>query len=139
MHCLRDYICRCISIHAPSRERPCLTCSLNIGHKISIHAPSRERLSTTGRRKIFMHISIHAPSRERHGSFLINGGAILFQSTLPRGSDFVPERLLFEHFEFQSTLPRGSDFWFFVPERLLFISIHAPSRERPQLAALKKE
>ena len=54
---------------------------------ISIHAPSRERLIMNKKEKIKLIISIHAPSRERHiiTTHLIL--MILFQSTLPRGSD----------------------------------------------------
>ena len=88
-----------ISIHAPSRER-CKT--------ISIHAPSRERCLKKSLCAACLAISIHAPSRER-----------------PRfESAFVIFVL------FQSTLPRGSDFSFVVALSSLRISIHAPSRER---------
>ena len=76
-------------------------------------------------------ISIHAPSRERLRLSPPSTGAMLFQSTLPRGSDRNQILLLFLNSIFQSTLPRGSDM-----ENLLNyawqkqISIHAPSRER---------
>ena len=55
-----------ISIHAPSRERPLATLGVEVTHEISIHAPSRERL-------VFSSGRLYAN---------------LFQSTLPRGSDF---------------------------------------------------
>ena len=77
-----------------------------------------------------LNISIHAPSRERLTAGQINRFIIIFQSTLPRGSDwaymqsnahqlisihapsrerlFILTRFSFS-FPFQSTLPRGSD------------------------------
>ena len=97
-----------ISIHAPSRERLGATDTLLLGGNISIHAPSRERRTNTivGNRRSnfnprslagatclqplsFSHvgISIHAPSRERLISDCLPVSPILFQSTLPRGSD----------------------------------------------------
>ena len=77
-----------ISIHAPSRERHYANAAWPHGHNISIHAPSRER-------------------RLRSLLWLIR--PLLFQSTLPRGSDFID---MFR----TGTYNR--------------ISIHAPSRER---------
>ena len=54
-----------------------------------------------------------------------------FQSTLPRGSDWISTGRLLLISAFQSTLPRGSDDkandWAI---RCVHISIHAPSRER---------
>ena len=100
-----------ISIHAPSRERRASALSANYNLGISIHAPSRERL--------------------RFHKFLLP--VLLFQSTLPRGSDlslivkgwkprnFNPRSLAgatknllrFLRFRtFQSTLPRGSDMFY---------------------------
>ncbi len=84
---------------------------------------------------------------------------LVFQSTLPRGSDYNPfqclpaanhfnprslagatrrsMRILYCASTFQSTLPRGSDNLVFVVERFLFpISIHAPSRERLEIKSL---
>ena len=55
----------CISIHAPSRERPCSSSSWMQALIISIHAPSRERPSSIKPSTIKAVISIHAPSRER--------------------------------------------------------------------------
>ena len=99
---------------------------------ISIHAPSRERhqpqrrfaspyrdfnpRSLTGAtiqlllREIRISISIHAPSRERPRATALIQASLLFQSTLPHGSD--PNERACTH----------SD----------AISIHAPSRERPE-------
>ena len=97
---------------------------------ISIHAPSRERLATSSAVTPNSSISIHAPSRERLVLLYLIVLMVLFQSTLPRGSDakqvlhlffdwnFNPRSLAgatIKHFFgllttlFQSTLPRGSD------------------------------
>ena len=57
----------CISIHAPSRERPGYFIFSSVHRNISIHAPSRERL------KLMI------------GPFV----AFIFQSTLPHGSDWL--------------------------------------------------
>ena len=54
-----------ISIHAPSRERLCLSVPLVKLRIISIHAPSRERLLFSLNKFANLTISIHAPSRER--------------------------------------------------------------------------
>ena len=107
-------------------------------------------LDTQGFRQI-MTISIHAPSRERQRVSSIAlppkdfnprslAGATSrtacfswwypFQSTLPRGSDLEYYVLPFFENIFQSTLPRGSDFLAVLSLNHLFISIHAPSRER---------
>ena len=99
--------------------------------RISIHAPSRERLLERPRPDIVAHISIHAPSRERLGGLQKMLILMLFQSTLPHGSDkslfsilswrkhFNPRSLTgatascrslsFFGYSFQSTLPHGSD------------------------------
>ena len=162
-----------ISIHAPSRERPCYHPLQAWQSKISIHAPSRERPSATSITINQFRISIHAPSRERLSGRYYFGlyqhfnprslaGATLFphprrkfaifQSTLPRGSDFLAHHLrnllmLFQstlprgsdstdiHLVklqvFQSTLPRGSDYHYTIAAPVtITISIHAPSRER---------
>ena len=54
-------------------------------------------------------ISIHAPSRERLAAVMFLASPLLFQSTLPHGSD-----------------PTADTF-----NTIVHISIHAPSRERP--------
>ena len=54
---------------------------------ISIHAPSRERLSPRFCHMASCMISIHAPSRERRRIKAQKMKSIIFQSTLPRGSD----------------------------------------------------
>ena len=76
-------------------------------------------------------ISIHAPSRERPICGSPFSPTILFQSTLPRGSDSLPGMLLNIALKFQSTLPRGSDKTTLKGKKTsINISIHAPSRER---------
>ena len=75
-------------------------------------------------------ISIHAPSRERRCCSISIGIPHIFQSTLPRGSDYLTATELLSIVEFQSTLPRGSDPDFFDITFNEDISIHAPSRER---------
>ena len=54
-------------------------------------------------------ISIHAPSRERPLNCLLDKVSMLFQSTLPRGSDRGAMDSVLNMMRFQSTLPRGSD------------------------------
>ena len=80
---------------------------------ISIHAPSRERQKLSKTSNGIKEISIHAPSRERLPAFKILLFAIIFQSTLPRGSDIL----------------------FFDVVCYNRISIHAPSRERPMFCS----
>ena len=99
-------------------------------------------------------ISIHAPSRERRMGSAFLTALLVFQSTLPRGSDrflvvvpapasisiHAPSRerhkanqLWYDMSIFQSTLPRGSDDYCCKEAYESFIiSIHAPSRERPE-------
>ena len=55
---------------------------------------------------------------------------LLFQSTLPRGSDMRELRAVVLATRFQSTLPRGSDVFAVTVANELIISIHAPLRER---------
>ena len=79
-----------------------------------------------------MPISIHAPSRERLHSPLVTMLVIIFQSTLPHGSDSAKNQQRVYDALFQSTLPHGSDHYqpYFACIYYI-ISIHAPSRERP--------
>ena len=79
-------------------------------------------------------ISIHAPSRERPFFPCPAEGKIYeFQSTLPHGSDVCCYRRNQFIEVFQSTLPHGSDCIAMLQHRSRpTISIHAPSRERPQ-------
>ena len=142
-----------ISIHAPSRERPDVQRYNDGGTVISIHAPSRERPYRREHQSHNNAISIHAPSRERpHINktdnitiFNFNPRSLAgatpmsmyidckqrFQSTLPRGSDPMPQGwAAFSYVAFQSTLPRGSDALKAQSASNTSISIHAPSRER---------
>ena len=63
---------------------------------------------------------------------------LLFQSTLPRGSDCVYTVLRVHSVLFQSTLPRGSDSNKCYSKYRRDISIHAPSRERLIFLVSKK-
>ena len=76
-----------ISIHAPSRERPVWYNIYKQQRAISIHAPSRERHGVWALERNQQDISIHAPSRERLYCIYDRKGELIFQSTLPRGSD----------------------------------------------------
>ncbi len=55
---------------------------------------------------------------------------LLFQSTLPHGSDSLAMQDDLVNMQFQSTLPHGSDAVNILIVQYLSISIHAPSRER---------
>ena len=99
-----------ISIHAPSRERHYHEDFVLMYLGISIHAPSRERQPAAAVLTDLPAISIHAPSRERRNMVILLYCRIIFQSTLPRGSDPM----------------------IFTYTFCILISIHAPSRERRQ-------
>ena len=119
-----------ISIHAPLRERRLPVSTIICRPKISIHAPLRERLeaakerieeadfnprSLTGATEAsnhsmsFLPISIHAPLRERHDFLRCINYPLIFQSTLPYGSDQYLLPTSGRPLKFQSTLPYGSD------------------------------
>ena len=163
-----------ISIHAPSRERRQLSTPILCEHQFQSTLPHgsdwlwlskiclmlnfnpRSLTGATLMRPFLKQktkISIHAPSRERLRQYEIAFQTMLFQSTLPHGSD-IAFKATFSCFKisihapsrerpvavlvasvrvgFQSTLPHGSDLR--RPGRVDFqppISIHAPSRERP--------
>ena len=98
-----------ISIHAPSRERhfdrPAPSSSLRYFNPRSLAGATVictalsgvlfdfNPRSLAGATTVFLHrfsrlkISIHAPSRERRWSDTPTVAAVIFQSTLPRGSD----------------------------------------------------
>ena len=84
---------------------------------ISIHAPSRERLAVYLDSSVLLAISIHAPSRERHAGAGYSSMDLVFQSTLPHGSDrcYIAYTDIFKA-----------------------ISIHAPSRERHSITPFIK-
>ena len=110
MRCLHDHTCRCISIHAPLRERPkypkapykccdfnprSLAGATGFRHaaaaqaEISIHAPLRERPQRYHAFTKSFSISIHAPLRERLVKTAAKALTTRFQSTLPCGSDSI--------------------------------------------------
>ena len=97
-----------ISIHAPSRERPfhkfCLQQDTDFNPRSLAGATT-----ITAALETSDSISIHAPSRERPPFSIASLGPVVFQSTLPRGSDHYHVILFGYDFRFQSTLPRGSD------------------------------
>ena len=82
-------------------------------------------------------ISIHAPSRERLMISCTMLSTTIFQSTLPRGSDIT--WMLYSpasrHFNPRSLAGATSRFMDY--KRRIVISIHAPSRERHNLAKSK--
>ena len=141
--------------------------------RISIHAPSRERLQPSAHRSVHPDfnprslagathdhpqrqkhgmISIHAPSRERLALLFRQLSNLLFQSTLPRGSDIPPHFGAVTSRNFNPRSLAGATFCPFAlnslnadfnprslagattmgkTNTLLWcISIHAPSRER---------
>ena len=100
---------KCISIHAPSRERQPSAAVFSAVACISIHAPSRERPWTRLPTTPAAAISIHAPSRERQ---------------LRTG---CPHRL---HCYFNPRSLTGATSRQLCHLLTQTISIHAPSRER---------
>ena len=98
-----------ISIHAPSRERPIRQKTVRPATPISIHAPSRERL----------HLTL--------ASSYVN---VIFQSTLPRGSDAKYQASARMYCDFNPRSLAGATIRRRKPPTICAISIHAPSRER---------
>ena len=119
-----------ISIHAPSRERRASALSANYNLGISIHAPSRERPVWYDIYKLNKAISIHAPSRERRKGCQSSSWYSYFNPrSLAGATTGFAQR--YSAIIFQSTLPRGSDGSLTVKgNSTIIISIHAPSRER---------
>ena len=99
---------------------------------ISIHAPSRERLGERFGKLVVIEISIHDPSRERLWTITIRFDSGMYFN--PRSLTGATARR-FTRFNcrvlFQSTLPYGSDIVRQRNRHCIGISIHAPSRERP--------
>ena len=157
-----EYVGRCnISIHAPSRERLCVTVAMraigrfqstlprgsdgyyfshrrNFG-EISIHAPSRERLTIILACTKHINISIHAPSRERHVQEFFDLYTDAISIHAPSRERHKTPLCSSLRLLFQSTLPRGSDTELLTPTPAGDISIHAPSRERPACRAAELE
>ena len=67
---------------------------------ISIHAPSRERPCRNVSQGEYIAISIHAPSRERQFSTRRTWYRSVFQSTLPRGSDQSRDNMAYAFTDF---------------------------------------
>ena len=142
-----------ISIHAPSRERPALLKQWEEQQNISIHAPSRERhrvicaavfacnnfnpRSLAGATEFadlpsnVRSISIHAPSRERQNLQICLLTFVQFQSTLPRGSDTRVIAKFGTNANFNPRSLAGATMPLSIESSRATISIHAPSRERP--------
>ena len=98
-----------ISIHAPSRERrSCSFSPLWITTYFNPRSLAGATLSSALQANV-ARISIHAPSRERLHDLGVGDFVLIFQSTLPRGSDPYGPFLREVNILFQSTLPRGSD------------------------------
>ena len=147
-----------ISIHAPSRERPPYSPQHKKRILISIHAPSRERRmitkiptgcttnfnprSLTGATpyKLSMDlskaISIHAPSRERLNLSEKEILEVVFQSTLPHGSDLKMLLFMAKAMNFNPRSLTGATTELNIKYLAIIISIHAPSRERPLLFSI---
>ena len=150
----RACVCTLISIHAPSRERPCAQQGTFRDRRISIHAPSRERLHTVpplpvpfskfqstlphgsdvhllNSRSITATISIHAPSRERQPRR--NGRSTSLGISIHAPSRERPcintNRNYIGFISIHAPSRERPYFWRFI-SMLLCISIHAPSRER---------
>ena len=120
---------------------------------ISIHAPSRERRWVTAATVAEVRFQSTLPRGSDTRCIVITCSYFLFQSTLPRGSDypgcqsteglyyFNPRSLAGATQPYKSCLPDDSNFnprslagaTALSHRRCLFlrISIHAPSRERP--------
>ncbi len=99
---------------------------------VSIHAPARKRLGVAALGVPGQRVSIHAPARKRRTIISATIGLTMFQSTLPRGSDFGQLSWDILLLRFQSTLPRGSDWTVALTlVAVLMVSIHAPARKRP--------
>ena len=119
-----------ISIHAPLRERPISFTTYSLLVCISIHAPLRERPRLKAGWVYRTKISIHAPLRERPPRIPSLISCIEFQSTLPYGSDCIPDARYLRGCNFNPRSLTGATQLRFQQICLLFISIHAPLRER---------
>ena len=122
------------------------------GYQISIHAPSRERRQQILAGIRARGISIHAPSRERPMAAMVKvtdfnfnprsltgatveamalASLLPFQSTLPHGSDHMPRKRTSVAMYFNPRSLTGATLHKRYLNYHTFISIHAPSRERP--------
>ena len=121
-----------ISIHAPLRERRNAGRGGVSRRVISIHAPLRERPAVACNIYSTSAISIHAPLRERRACCAGAAAFLLFQSTLPCGSDSYPclKSSVSSDFNPRSLAGATSASRNFLLAAAS-ISIHAPLRERP--------
>ncbi len=120
-----------ISIHAPSRERP----GAHPAPCRARHFNPRSLSGATGPSAVACDWSRYFNPRSLAGATLLcrlSSMLHLFQSTLPSGSDASFSFFFCRYSAFQSTLPHGSDAPSKSPCIALPISIHAPSRERPE-------
>ena len=124
-------------LYAPTTFQSTLPCGSDLivtvqgdTKTISIHAPLRERLIIILLIPKYADISIHAPLRERHMVFLLLISWLLFQSTLPCGSDLLNFIKRPKSTNFNPRSLAGATFSYLWSLPWLYISIHAPLRER---------
>ena len=123
-----------ISIHAPKRERRIL-CLFIVGLKNFNPRSQTGATLTASLTQWFTIISIHAPKRERLQRRTVPGVDWNFNPRSQTGA--TPDRSLYNAcLLFQSTLPNGSDHRSMYSCRAWFISIHAPKRERRQTCTI---
>ena len=118
-----------ISIHAPSRERPCDRQKETSQNKISIHAPSRERRDHAQHRQRFVYFNPRSLAGATSGGILLCR-LFQFQSTLPRGSDPLTLCTTSVGCDFNPRSLAGATRVEQATSVAAVISIHAPSRER---------
>ena len=102
---------------------------------ISIHAPSRERrwsFRTVGERQNFNPRSLAGATLTCRSGFIVSSN---FNPRSLAGATVIFTAYVI-NLLFQSTLPRGSDYMENFQRCKQAISIHAPSRERPVLPLL---
>ena len=108
------------------------------GLDVSIHAPARERTTARGvRPAAWTCFNPRSRAGANRPTAISLSHRSMFQSTLPRGSERRNLDASDAGYSFQSTLPRGSE-----PDarrdaslRSVFVSIHAPARERTPVAS----
>ena len=126
-----------ISIHTPHAGSDSVDTKADQPYRISIHTPHAGSDTRSWRTDTEFVISIHTPhTGSDSASVLPDGGAILFQSTLPmRGVTDVP-KLFVRINRFQSTLPMRGVTAELCPDRICIkISIHTPHAGSDSLQA----
>ena len=118
-----------ISIHAPLRERPVVLYLLSVPSLFQSTLPCG---SDAGLEWYVWRtsISIHAPLRERPQSSLTSSVYGTFQSTLPCGSDHPLPSISAQEHDFNPRSLAGATRDHHALPAAIFISIHAPLRER---------